>query len=93
MNIPRQGDLQENTVETSDREKGLQNIAKAYLDVRDGKAKCVMIVMMDDELQMHTGDASAVECMEMIARANVVISKELAYTLVATLEALGDIND
>lgn len=73
-------------METSNREKGLQNIAQAYLDLKDGKAMCVMVVVRGDELEIHSGNATASESLQMISRANSVIAQELADTLDALVQ-------
>lgn len=77
-------------MENSGREAGLQNIAKAYMDVRDGKAICVMIVIREDDLEIHSGDATPVECLEMISRANVVVAKEVTTALDDVLYILNE---
>lgn len=77
-------------MENSGRESGLQNIAKAYMDVRDGKAICVMIVIRGDDFEIHSGNASPVECLEMIARANVVVAKEVTTALDDVLYILNE---
>lgn len=60
-----------------DREQGLQELAKAYLAVRDGKASCVMILIDENHLSVQTANVSVAEAVQAVAHANTILVKEL----------------
>lgn len=64
-----------------DREHGLQELAKAYLAVRDGKAGCVMIVVEEDSLNVQTCNVSPAEAIRVTAKAIDIISNEVFQAL------------
>mgnify|MGYP006271216313 CR=1 FL=1 len=68
-----------------DREHGLQELAKAYISVKNGDAGCVMIVLEDDSMMVHTCNISAPEALRATTKAVDVLGQAI-YKALSELE-------
>lgn len=59
------------------REATLNDIAQAYIDVKNEKAQCVMIVIKDGFLNIHSGNMTGNETMLALAEANNMVVKQM----------------
>lgn len=59
------------------REEGLNELGKAYMAVKEGKASCVMLVIKDDELSIQTANLSVGESLRIIMQAADILTDEL----------------
>lgn len=68
------------------REHALNELAKAYMAVRDGKAGCVMVVVQDDGLEVQTCNVNPAEAMRIAVKAADILTDEVYIKLVEIKE-------
>ena len=60
------------------REQGLNQLGAAYIKIKEGKARGLLLLLEGDELIIQTAGASMVESFRMVSRANHLIGQEMA---------------
>jgi len=74
------------------REDGLNHIGQAYLDVKNGKASVVMLVIRDEEMTVQTAGISTSEACAAVAQANALLVAEMRQALSDLLDIAEDMD-